>query len=475
MNALSVSAIGALFFHAFCATPATADAGPPALDLSTAASGRDVLVATRSQYQSEDAVAGNIDDDASKWLAEVGMAEGWNTLEDGRRVLLQFGEADIYSSQGDPKFIVARNVAFSKAELQAKQQIAESIATQLKSKRSSEASQTGGETPAPIDPPPPEQLSIAEKALALTGAELDDAIRRYDPKWDGAGKTDAQRRDALVLIQQKYTNEASARARLYAGGSFVAAQFEGPIKNRGTLGVKVALVWSERLGNLAKALVLSAAKIKPGEPQQPLAVQFAEESKRNPSWLAAASGARVWTDEKGNPVVLGFGSVAASASSQIDRSRATLAARVAIQRFVAETVEVASDSRDDFTFQKFVDEQSKTSDSSKFTERIAARAADINLRGTAVVQDWFDKHPIGDVRMQTIVVAWTPDSAALARDLAAQMDKQENDMRSDGLAPQPDGEAPGGRKPGAAKKASAIGGAIAAPPIRGPASKPSSY
>jgi hypothetical protein len=227
----------------------------------------------------------------------------------------------------------------------------------------------------------------------------------------------------------------------------------------------VALVWSTKLGQIAKAIAIDGVKAPIGEPSSTLQEQLLEQAKANPNWLASASGARVWTDEKGMPIVLGFGSAPATSSVTIDRGRATLAARVAIQRFVAETVVGNEDLKERFTREQATDGRERTFDSGMYDNRVRAKSESLQLRGTAVVKDWFESHPIGNVKMQTVIVAWTPDSMAQARDLEKQMSIQERDMQGRGLVAEPK----------SAKPVKAQSKPTASPVLRGPTANPTRF
>ncbi len=66
---------------------------------------------------------------------------------------------------------------------------------------------------------------------------------------------------------------------------------------------------------------------------------------QQPRLLAYTMGARVFTDENGERVVIGFGVAPQTSLMPADRSRASLAAMAAIQRFVSERLLANAKSR----------------------------------------------------------------------------------------------------------------------------------
>jgi hypothetical protein len=220
-----------------------------------------------------------------------------------------------------------------------------------------------------------------------------------------------------------------------------------------------------RLAKIAEAVINPAIQLAPEDPEPTLAEQIAAAAKADPAWLASAGGVRIWTNEQGRKIVIGFGSAPATSSAAIDRDRATLAARAAIQRFLGEMVETDAETKNDFAYQETASGAASSFDQSRYERNIAAKAATMTLSGSIVVAQWRDKHPIGNVPMQVMVVGWTPDSFAAAKALGTQMDQQQRNAQSQGTASSAPASNTGG-----------VGDApVTAPPRQGPSSNPTKF
>ena len=78
-------------------------------------------------------------------------------------------------------------------------------------------------------------------------------------------------------------------------------------------------------------------KLPLGSDRIALKERFANFEKRNPEWLLTTLGARVWTDENGEMIIVGFGASSASTLKSADKQQAILYAQTEIGRFVSES------------------------------------------------------------------------------------------------------------------------------------------
>jgi len=155
-----------------------------------------------------------------EWLKTNGFTEGVRQLPDGRKLILTSGSAVVRAKPGSARWVAARNLAVDQAELDAKKNLAEFIDMEIKGNRLVQLATQGGETPPPMMAEAVEELSIAQKARVLTSSALDDQIRRFNPKWDGTGRSDEQKRAVLITLQEKIRDHVSARARLLTSGAY---------------------------------------------------------------------------------------------------------------------------------------------------------------------------------------------------------------------------------------------------------------
>jgi hypothetical protein len=266
----------------------------------------------------------------------------------------------------------------------------------------------------------------------------------------------------LITLQEKVRDYVSTRARLLTSGAFIVTEFEGPNVD-GNYSVLVGMIWSVRLAKIAEAIINPAIKLDPQEPDLPISKQIEKLTAANPTWMATAHGVRVWTDENGERVIIGFGSASGTSSTTIDRDRAALAARAAIQRFVGELVETAATDKNEMTYQEG-NQAKRVFDSSSYERRIEAKSQEINISGSNIVAQWRDNHPFGRTRLQAVAVMWSPTAAGIARDLGNQMQRKERNQQGDTV------EAPASTQTGRS-----IQGPINPPVIQGPSSNPSKF
>jgi hypothetical protein len=355
----------------------------------------------------------------SRWLGDQQLADGFNN-KDGRTIIVAQGTGTVAADKGSQKFVPARSAAFTQAELAAKKSISDYVGTEVRSNRAASIYIAGGDIPPPALEKPVKDLSIAEKMHTLAGLALDDAIRYFDPNWDSSGKTEEQKRQEAVRIQTAVTEHIAARSALLTEGAFVATQCEGP-NSDGKYTVLTGLIWSNRLAAIAQSMADPAIKQPQMPPGTPIPEQFKNETEKNPDWLAYTQGARVWFNEAGETVILGFGVAPGSSVAGGDQARARLQALAAIQRFVGEQIEAEASDDTNFSTREYTSGEQKVFDASAFNQRIQARASTLQLSGVTEIDHWRGKHPWGNVPMQVIVLSWTPTSNERARATGAEI------------------------------------------------------
>jgi hypothetical protein len=403
--------------------------------------GVDVNVGTTSSSNGAAIVASNVEKQWADFLKAEGnkngqgqFTEGSNTLPDGRLLVYQSGKSEVNAAIGSPNFIAARNAAFGKSELEAKKNLAEFVATILKSSRGYDLAQQGAEDAPPMLQQALAPVSIAKKAAILTDKALDEQIRQFEPKWDGTGKTEEDKKAALIKEQTRYSSNIAASARLFTSGSFTVANFEGPDAEQ-HYSVLTGIIWSLRLADVATSIYSPGSTPHVGATGGPsLKQQLDTMSEENPDLYAVSGGARVWRDENGHFSIIAFGSAAGTSISAIDRDKATINARVFIQQFVGETIETNAESKDAFTMQDTTDGV-HTFNGDSYNRNIAANAKDIALSGALTLGQWRGEHPAGKVKMQVVVLAWSPTSAQTAGLLSNALKSQQQNMQSQSRGP----------------------------------------
>jgi hypothetical protein len=274
----------------------------------------------------------------------------------------------------------------------------------------------------------------ADRLNTLTGLALDNAIRQFEPAWNGGSLTDEQKRQQAVKLRGEVVGRVAARSEVFAAGAFTVAQCEGTDAD-GNYAVLVGLLWSNKLAHIAEAIYDPRVELPPERPEHSLVDQFAARAAEHPDWMAFAEGARIWTNERGERVVVGFGVAPGSSLPAADHAQARLRALAAIQRFVGEKVVAGETGSESFAHQENAAGQQQTFDPSVFRQLIEAKARDMRLTGVAEAAAWRGKHPWGNTTMQVVALSWTPSASGVAQELRSALHEAEQRAQRQGRLP----------------------------------------
>lgn len=367
------------------------------------------------------------------WKAREGLKEGRNE-RNGDLVLLQKGEEAVAVDGKAPQWLAARDAAFQRSEIQARQSMSDAIATDIRSGRSVSNEGFGGDE-AEISPSAASQpLSLSDKLDVLTGAALDAEIKKYRPKWDGTGRDDGQKRQELLRARGRFREDIASNSALFVSGAFTPVQCEG-MNEDGRYAVLVGMIWSQKLNKIANAIWDSNTVAPPATPGPTLADQFKFFADSNPDWLAYSLGARVFTDEKGERVVVGFGVAPQTTLQSMDASRANLNALVAIQRFVGEKVQANQQQKSLVDQIETSSDEVKVQNNSNYRQVTELFSQQVKINGATPIVTWRGQHPWSGAKMQVAVVAWSAHGAADARATGDLMKSVEAKMRRQGAVP----------------------------------------
>jgi hypothetical protein len=276
---------------------------------------------------------------------------------------------------------------------------------------------------------------LVEKSQVLADKAIDAEIKKYDQRWSGSP---AARADKVATLQQKLSENITSSTALFASGAFTAVQCEGPSdEDDGKYSVLVGLIWSPNLQKIAEAIWNPATQIPPAPPGLALKEQFSNLKNESPDWLAYTMGARVFTDEKGNRVVVGFGVAPKTSLMNVDRDRARLAASSAIQRFLGEKLVANSEEHKRFEERGYKDGSSTSFDTSGFSSRIDSVSKDFPLVGATEVTSWRGEHPWSKAGMQVVALAWSQAWAKDSKMISDAMIIFEKQLQRQGVVPVP--------------------------------------
>lgn len=368
------------------------------------------------------------------WKARENLQDGKNERKNGYFVFVGHEQAPVDEPAGSRNWLVGRNAAFTYAEINARKALAEAMRSTMRSSRSATVRMFGGDNAPPSLRPIVEQLSIVDKSRVLADKALDAEIKKFDPKWSGG--TEAQRREAITTEQLRVDQSIERSAEMFASGAFTVVQCEGPSQeDGGKYHVLTGLIWTPKLAGVAETIWNPTLTLQREAPQAPVRQQFEAIKAENPDWLAYTMGARVFTDENGERVVVGFGVAPQTSLMPADRSRASLAAMAAIQRFVSERVLASTKSRDAYEKRGTSDGATQSFNLDTFNEEVKAQAADLQLKGATEVLSWRGEHPWSKARMQVVAVAWSQRWAADAEAVGRAMNAAEKRREQQGGLP----------------------------------------
>ncbi|WP_419830101.1 hypothetical protein [Methylobacterium sp.] len=370
----------------------------------------------------------------ANWKSKENLQDGKNEKKNGYFVYVAHEQAPVDEAVGSRNWLVGRNAAFSYAELNARKALAEAIRSTMRSSRSAAARILGGDDAPPSLRPVVEQLSIVDKSRVLADKALDAEIKKFDPQW--AGGTEAQRREAIATEQLRIEQSIERSAEMFASGAFTVVQCEGPSQqDGGKYHVLTGLIWTPKLAGIAETVWNPTLTLQKEVPQPPIRQQFEAIKTENPDWLAYTMGARVFTDENGERVVVGFGVAPQSSLMPADRSRASLAAMAAIQRFVSERVLATTKSKEAYEKRGLSDDSTRSFNLDAFNDEVKAQAADLSLKGAAEILSWRGEHPWSKSKMQVVAVAWSQRWASDAEAVGRALGATEQRMKQQGGLP----------------------------------------
>ena len=368
----------------------------------------------------------------SQWLTSEGLIEGKNE-RNGYFLLVSKQKGAVPVGSDSRNWLAAREAMFSNAELEARKALAETMRTTIRSDRSAAVRMLGGDDAPSSLKPAIEQLSLADKTRVLADKAVDSEIKKFDPKWSGSSN---QRAEKVATLQLKLSQNVESSADIFVSGAFTAIQCEGPsAEDEGRYSVLVGLIWSPILQKIAESIWDNSLRLPPAPPGMSLKDRFASFSAENVDWMAYSNGARVFTDENGNRVVVGFGVAPRTTLSSADQGRARLQAMAAIQRFLGEKVVARSTEQKRFEHRAFTDDTDTSFDSSNYATQIDAVSKELQLKGTADVGSWRGEHPWSKAGMQVVAIAWSQAWANDSRAISEVMQAVESRMQKQGAVP----------------------------------------
>jgi hypothetical protein len=386
-------------------------------------------------------------DAAYNWLAEKGLEEGRNIFG-GKLLYISVGSASVNATPQHRDYIDSRYLAFQRAELEAKAKTAIYLGVDLTTERGSAEreispaeraalnriySESAGIQRSAEECGVSDQISLLfDKAGRLSEAKLDQALREsgVDPDKEGLRKKarDEARRDRMQSLRSisEASVKASAAAFTEVQGTQVIQAFEGSY--HGNYQVVVITLWSKNLERLVKMMTNGGAPMPLPKKRAKEAVlrQLPEKDQE----LACLTGVRAYINQRGEHVLLAFGQagvevIGGRADKAFERAdhEARLRAVAALRSFMGERVAFTANEELREVLALYAKDYGEGGGEqeyhaiSNFNQMIEAKASEQRITGVYSVYSKELEHPFTDRPMVLKVMAWSPESQAMAQDV----------------------------------------------------------
>ena len=339
--------------------------------------------------------------------------EGENPRPDGSIFFVTTGSGSVNAPRSHPRFMDSRVLAFEKAMLATKANMAEYIRKRIETRALSAYAEGQAPTPPAADAEAPGML---EKLITLANKKIDDYLRKTGIDTSGPqAKAAAEKIKATDEFQRFVRKESQA----YVAGLQAFQTFEVfPDGKNGEIAV---------VGVVSDKLLALSAALAAGSPpalQKPKR-RIIEQIPTSGPELLCSFGVRQLVDETGQQVLVAYGQAQPISESaraeQAAEEKAQMQAEGALRSFAGEAVSNARDSYLAETYKEFEDNSSTYENQSAYKERVEAYGKSMRISGIQVVKRWTQKHPFNGQAVVGAVIAWTPKSAANAANLGARM------------------------------------------------------
>jgi autotransporter translocation and assembly factor TamB len=324
---------------------------------------------------------------AAEWEGlknELGLHEGWNA---DKKLLVASQAVVVGSKPGEPNFIASRIIAFEKAEMQAKADLAQFLASTLSGKS---------------------ELKVFE------GPENQEAAK------------DIQEASGKQMAVEEFQSELNQTATGMLVGAQVLATFEAPVE--GGYEVRAVVGWSENLKRLANTFVnVSEYKLKLKGTGKPLKEVIPCET---PDALVNRFGCKIYVDETGKMIAVAYGQAdarainPARAGAAVARAqgKAKLSALAALRRFLNEE---ASLSRRFAEREKIVEREGQENVEqileSLYSAEFRSASEAIDVSGASSFCNWQAKHPVTGQDVVGAVMTLSSDAQKAASGMKQSM------------------------------------------------------
>jgi len=379
---------------------------------------------TSTEAGSSEVVVMSADDKIQDFLASKGWTEGNN----GGKLFVSTGVGISLAKPGEKSYLSARNNAFKKAMLIAKQgmttYLGESISSSIKQSYSepeyveeqqAEVENLKGE----------EELGMWDKTTLIIHSELDTMLgdRGVDLDTD-EGKEAADAEVKRIIVSESFSDTITTVACNEVAGLTAYKIFEcQPSGKQGEIGV--ICVYSEKTREMANALLGKGGIPEKKKAKQPLIDQI------NKDQLVCTFGVQQRIDENGDIAILAFAHgiprTNSTRSMSAAKKKAEVAAKGEIRRFAGEMVAMGSVLDSAESYQELEDAAGELSQAYKNTESYEeyskSTAAALMISGITKLYSKEVTHPLTGESFYVVVMKWSPTDADQANELRGTLAK----------------------------------------------------
>ncbi len=396
------------------------------------------------------------DETVTEWLWDRNLEEGRN-LKKGKLLYVSVGTSSVRAEPSDPKFIDSRFLAFQRAELMAKAKTAIFLGTDLTTARGASEREINPKERAALEEimntSPTLQKNtemmkvsdsiyeILDKAKTLASAKLDKAIENTgvdvseeqqaaaDRKAAGKAKKNKQAR--LRNISEA-SMKASAAAFSEVQGTQVIQTFEGSY--RGGYQVKVVTLWSQNMQKMVDSMLSGSAPN--GMTRKNAKAEVTRQLPEDPNQMAILTGVRSYINQEGENVLLAVGQSGVEITGgrkdiAYERAgkKARLRAMAAMRNFMGEKVAFEANEELAEILALYAAEEDGNGEGeqeyksvSQFSEKVQAAASKQNVAGLHGLATRELTHPFTGKPMVIKVMAWSPSSQSMAKEVKKAID-----------------------------------------------------
>ena len=400
---------------------------------------------TSTEAGSSEVVEMSADDKIQEFLSNKDWNDGPN--KDGK-LFVSVGVGVILAKPGEKDYLFARNNAFKKAMLNAKQgmvgwlgkSISRSITQSYSEPQYVEAQQAEVE-----NLKGEEELGMWDKTTLIIHSELDTMLgdRGVDLDTD-KGKEAAAAEVKRIIASESFSDTITTVACNEIAGLTAYKIFEcQPSGKQGEIGV--ICVYSEKTREMANALLGKGGVPEKKKGKQPLIDQI------NKDQLVCTFGVQQRIDENGDIAILAFAhGIPTSESTRAKntaKKKAMRAAEGEIRSFAGEMVAMGSvlDSAESYQeLENAAGETSQVYESlESYEEYTDSMAAELMISGISRLYSKEVTHPLSGEKFYVVVMKWSPtdaDNANVLRGTLAKMSGSEGGSGRTKTTPKKDSE-----------------------------------